>query len=73
MKVILFQLQPVALVSCEKKLSPNIVAIVVVMKLVKPCRLGWEWMGSPVQMPKSEGLQLRKHKARFVGFQCCKF
>nr|XP_023878474.1 protein BREAKING OF ASYMMETRY IN THE STOMATAL LINEAGE [Quercus suber] len=35
--------------------------------------LGWEWMGSPVQMPKSEGLQLRKHKARFVGFQCCKF
>ncbi|GLT54607.1 hypothetical protein SLA2020_277930 [Shorea laevis] len=32
--------------------------------------LGWEWMGSPVQMPKSEGLQLRKHKARCVGFQC---
>ncbi|KAE8098798.1 hypothetical protein FH972_016835 [Carpinus fangiana] len=32
--------------------------------------LGWEWMGSPVQMPKSDGLQLRKHKARCVGFQC---
>ncbi|XP_022137113.1 protein BREAKING OF ASYMMETRY IN THE STOMATAL LINEAGE [Momordica charantia] len=35
--------------------------------------LGLEWSGSPVQMPKSEGLQLRKHKSRCVGFQCCKF
>ncbi|XP_038893854.1 protein BREAKING OF ASYMMETRY IN THE STOMATAL LINEAGE [Benincasa hispida] len=36
--------------------------------------LGWEWSGSPVQMPKSKGLRLRKHKARCAGFQyCCKF
>ncbi|KAF3438014.1 hypothetical protein FNV43_RR20770 [Rhamnella rubrinervis] len=36
--------------------------------------LGWEWTGSPVQMPKSEGLRLRKHKGRcVVGFQCCRF
>ncbi|XP_059455769.1 protein BREAKING OF ASYMMETRY IN THE STOMATAL LINEAGE-like [Corylus avellana] len=32
--------------------------------------LGWEWMGSPMEMPKSDGRQLRKHKARCVGFQC---
>ncbi|KAK7388838.1 hypothetical protein VNO78_23665 [Psophocarpus tetragonolobus] len=35
--------------------------------------LGWEWIGSPVQMPKSEGLHLRKHKARALRFQCCRF
>ncbi|KAL5749004.1 hypothetical protein ACOSQ2_026301 [Xanthoceras sorbifolium] len=36
--------------------------------------LGWEWMGSPAQMPKSEGLHLRrKHKARSLNFQCCRF
>ncbi|PON46433.1 Protein BREAKING OF ASYMMETRY IN THE STOMATAL LINEAGE [Parasponia andersonii] len=35
--------------------------------------LGWEWSGSPERMPKSEGLRLRKHKARLVGFQCCRF
>ncbi|KAK0586460.1 hypothetical protein LWI29_007324 [Acer saccharum] len=35
--------------------------------------LGWEWMGSPAQMPKSEGLHLRKHKARSLTFQCCRF
>ncbi|CAJ1944242.1 unnamed protein product [Sphenostylis stenocarpa] len=29
-------------------------------------RLGWEWIGSPVQMPKSEGLHLRKPKARAI-------
>ncbi|RDX64749.1 Protein BREAKING OF ASYMMETRY IN THE STOMATAL LINEAGE, partial [Mucuna pruriens] len=32
--------------------------------------LSWEWIGSPVQMPKSEGLQLRKHKARANEFFC---
>ncbi|XP_062115030.1 protein BREAKING OF ASYMMETRY IN THE STOMATAL LINEAGE-like isoform X2 [Humulus lupulus] len=35
--------------------------------------LGWEWTGSPERMPKTEGLTLRKHKARFVVFQCCRF
>ncbi|XP_008454318.2 protein BREAKING OF ASYMMETRY IN THE STOMATAL LINEAGE isoform X2 [Cucumis melo] len=37
--------------------------------------LGWEWSGSPVQMPKSKGLQLRKHKVGCVGgfLFCCKF
>ncbi|TKY54994.1 BREAKING OF ASYMMETRY IN THE STOMATAL LINEAGE [Spatholobus suberectus] len=35
--------------------------------------LDWEWIGSPEQMPKSEGLHLRKHKARAVKFQCCRF
>ncbi|KAH1248564.1 Protein BREAKING OF ASYMMETRY IN THE STOMATAL LINEAGE [Glycine max] len=35
--------------------------------------LGWEWIGSPVQMPKSEGLHLRKNKARAMRFQCCRF
>ncbi|KAK7347371.1 hypothetical protein VNO80_21901 [Phaseolus coccineus] len=35
--------------------------------------LAWEWIGSPVQMPKSEGLHLRKHKFRAVTFQCCRF
>ncbi|XVF08890.1 hypothetical protein REPUB_Repub07fG0043200 [Reevesia pubescens] len=32
--------------------------------------LGWEWMGSPVQMPKSEGMNLRKNKALSLRFQC---
>ncbi|KAJ7978777.1 protein BREAKING OF ASYMMETRY IN THE STOMATAL LINEAGE [Quillaja saponaria] len=35
--------------------------------------LGWEWIDSPVQMPKSEGLHLRKQKVRPVRFQCCRF
>ncbi|ESR54058.1 protein BREAKING OF ASYMMETRY IN THE STOMATAL LINEAGE [Citrus sinensis] len=35
--------------------------------------LGWEWMGSPAQWPKSEGLQLRKNKTRSLTFQCCRF
>ncbi|XP_027368813.1 protein BREAKING OF ASYMMETRY IN THE STOMATAL LINEAGE [Abrus precatorius] len=35
--------------------------------------LVWEWIGSPVQMPKSEGLHLKKHKARFVPLQCFRF
>ncbi|KAL2338239.1 hypothetical protein Fmac_012685 [Flemingia macrophylla] len=35
--------------------------------------LGWEWIGSPVQMPKSEDLHQRKHKARAGRFQCCRF
>ncbi|XP_057951093.1 protein BREAKING OF ASYMMETRY IN THE STOMATAL LINEAGE [Malania oleifera] len=33
--------------------------------------LRWEWVGSPIQMPKSDGLQLRKQKARHIGFYCC--
>ncbi|XP_034673198.1 protein BREAKING OF ASYMMETRY IN THE STOMATAL LINEAGE [Vitis riparia] len=35
--------------------------------------LRWEGIGSPVQMPRSEDLQLRKHKARGLGFHCCRF
>ncbi|XP_031287563.1 protein BREAKING OF ASYMMETRY IN THE STOMATAL LINEAGE [Pistacia vera] len=35
--------------------------------------LGWEWKGSPAQMPKSEGLHLRKHKTISLSFQCCRF
>ncbi|CAN6717624.1 unnamed protein product [Malus baccata var. baccata] len=37
--------------------------------------LGWEWTGSPVQMPKREAMDLRKQKARCIGFQfqCCRF
>ncbi|KAG2407815.1 uncharacterized protein HKW66_Vig0026370 [Vigna angularis] len=35
--------------------------------------LSWEWIGSPVQMPKSSGLHLRKHKSRAVTFQCWRF
>ncbi|TKY73274.1 BREAKING OF ASYMMETRY IN THE STOMATAL LINEAGE [Spatholobus suberectus] len=35
--------------------------------------LGWEWVGSPVQMPKSEGLHLMKQKVRSVRFQSCEF
>ncbi|XP_022736558.1 protein BREAKING OF ASYMMETRY IN THE STOMATAL LINEAGE-like [Durio zibethinus] len=35
--------------------------------------LGWEWMGSPVQMPKSEGVNPRKNKAISVHFQCFRF
>ncbi|XP_044484856.1 protein BREAKING OF ASYMMETRY IN THE STOMATAL LINEAGE-like [Mangifera indica] len=35
--------------------------------------LGWEWMGSPAQMPKSEGLHLRKHKTISLSFHCCRF
>ncbi|XWS51264.1 hypothetical protein CRYUN_Cryun12cG0161800 [Craigia yunnanensis] len=35
--------------------------------------LGWEWMGSPVQMPKSKGMNPRKNKALSVRFQCFRF
>ncbi|XP_050376977.1 protein BREAKING OF ASYMMETRY IN THE STOMATAL LINEAGE [Argentina anserina] len=37
--------------------------------------LDMEWSGSPVHMPKPEGLDLRKHKARCIGlhFPCCRF
>nr|XP_011464281.1 PREDICTED: protein BREAKING OF ASYMMETRY IN THE STOMATAL LINEAGE [Fragaria vesca subsp. vesca] len=37
--------------------------------------LAVDWSGSPVHMPKPEGLDLRKHKARCVGlqFQCFRF
>uniref|UniRef100_A0A803R1B3 Uncharacterized protein n=1 Tax=Cannabis sativa TaxID=3483 RepID=A0A803R1B3_CANSA len=35
--------------------------------------LGWESTGSPERMPNTEGLRLRKHRARFVVFQCCRF
>ncbi|KAK7330264.1 hypothetical protein VNO77_24453 [Canavalia gladiata] len=35
--------------------------------------LGWDWIGSPVQMPKSEGFHLRKHKAPSVRFHCYRF
>ncbi|CAK9147908.1 unnamed protein product [Ilex paraguariensis] len=35
--------------------------------------LGLEWMESPEKMPKSEDLHSRKHKARIVRPQCCKF
>ncbi|XVE83914.1 hypothetical protein DITRI_Ditri16bG0126400 [Diplodiscus trichospermus] len=35
--------------------------------------LGWEWMGSPVQMPKSEGINPRKNKSLSVRFQCFRF
>ncbi|CAI9787178.1 unnamed protein product [Fraxinus pennsylvanica] len=31
--------------------------------------LGWEWIGSPMQMPKSQG----KHKSRNLLRQCCRF
>ncbi|CAK7323197.1 unnamed protein product [Dovyalis caffra] len=33
----------------------------------------WELIGSPVQMPKSESLYARKHKAPCARFQCCRF
>ncbi|KAH8487272.1 hypothetical protein Peur_069395 [Populus x canadensis] len=33
----------------------------------------WELIGSPVQMPKSESLHARKHKAPCARFQCCRF
>nr|XP_027188780.1 protein BREAKING OF ASYMMETRY IN THE STOMATAL LINEAGE-like [Cicer arietinum] len=36
-------------------------------------KLGWELIGSPVKMPKSKDLHLKKHKIRFVRFQCCGF
>ncbi|EEF47712.1 protein BREAKING OF ASYMMETRY IN THE STOMATAL LINEAGE isoform X2 [Ricinus communis] len=35
--------------------------------------LHWELMGSPVQMPRSESLYIRKHKASCARFQCCRF
>ncbi|GMI72201.1 BREAKING OF ASYMMETRY IN THE STOMATAL LINEAGE [Hibiscus trionum] len=35
--------------------------------------LGWEWMGSPVQMPKSGLINTRKNKADSVHFQCLRF
>ncbi|KAI4344000.1 hypothetical protein L6164_011278 [Bauhinia variegata] len=34
-------------------------------------RLGWEWIGSPVPMPKSEGAHRGKKKVRRVRLQCC--
>ncbi|KAI6683292.1 hypothetical protein NL676_029205 [Syzygium grande] len=38
--------------------------------------LRWEWMGSPVQMPKPEGKglpYLKKQRVPRVRFQCCRF
>ncbi|VVB17539.1 unnamed protein product [Arabis nemorensis] len=35
--------------------------------------LGVEWMGSPVQMPKSDDLSPKKQKPIALGFQCCRF
>ncbi|XP_022775848.1 protein BREAKING OF ASYMMETRY IN THE STOMATAL LINEAGE-like [Durio zibethinus] len=35
--------------------------------------LGWEWSGSPVQMPKSESMNPRKNKALSVRFHCFRF
>ncbi|KAJ4838112.1 hypothetical protein Tsubulata_003436 [Turnera subulata] len=35
--------------------------------------LHWEFMGSPVQMPKSEDLHMRKHRVHCARFQCCRF
>ncbi|XP_010522435.1 PREDICTED: protein BREAKING OF ASYMMETRY IN THE STOMATAL LINEAGE [Tarenaya hassleriana] len=35
--------------------------------------LGVEWMGSPVQMPKSDDLCSKKPKPLALGFQCCRF
>ncbi|XP_052180630.1 protein BREAKING OF ASYMMETRY IN THE STOMATAL LINEAGE-like [Diospyros lotus] len=35
--------------------------------------LRWEGIGSPVQMPKPDALQLRKPKARAVRLHCCRF
>ncbi|KAE8667928.1 hypothetical protein F3Y22_tig00112353pilonHSYRG00023 [Hibiscus syriacus] len=36
--------------------------------------LGWEWMGSPVQMPKSQGIiNTRKNKAPSLHFHCFRF
>ncbi|XP_042516862.1 protein BREAKING OF ASYMMETRY IN THE STOMATAL LINEAGE [Macadamia integrifolia] len=32
-----------------------------------------EWNGSPIKMPKPEGLHLRKQKLLRMGLQCCKF
>jgi hypothetical protein len=33
------------------------------------CRLDWEWIGSPVRMPKPEGQQHLKQKAGCVRFR----
>ncbi|CAL0330575.1 unnamed protein product [Lupinus luteus] len=35
--------------------------------------LNWEWVESPVRMPKSEGQHIKKQRLRFVRFQCCRF
>ncbi|CAN6877701.1 unnamed protein product [Brassica oleracea] len=35
--------------------------------------LGVEWMGSPVQMPKTDDLSPKKQKPIALGFQCCRF
>ncbi|KAJ1377745.1 hypothetical protein SESBI_48570 [Sesbania bispinosa] len=35
--------------------------------------LGWELIGSPTKMPKSEDLHLRKEKVGSMRFQCCRF
>ncbi|CAN8264886.1 unnamed protein product [Cochlearia groenlandica] len=35
--------------------------------------LGVEWMGSPVQMPKTDDLSPKKLKPIALGFQCCRF
>ncbi|KAF8089585.1 hypothetical protein N665_0502s0048 [Sinapis alba] len=35
--------------------------------------LGVEWMGSPVQMPKTDDLSPKKQGPIALGFQCCRF
>ncbi|KAL0890506.1 hypothetical protein Bca101_014489 [Brassica carinata] len=35
--------------------------------------LGVEWMGSPVQMPKTDDLSPKKQRPIALGFQCCRF
>ncbi|XP_061355251.1 protein BREAKING OF ASYMMETRY IN THE STOMATAL LINEAGE [Gastrolobium bilobum] len=35
--------------------------------------LGWERIGSPERMPKSEGLHLKKQRGLCDRFQCCRF
>ncbi|XP_019435633.1 PREDICTED: protein BREAKING OF ASYMMETRY IN THE STOMATAL LINEAGE isoform X2 [Lupinus angustifolius] len=35
--------------------------------------LNWEWVESPVRMPKSEDQHIKKQRLRFVRFQCCRF
>ncbi|XP_028753757.1 protein BREAKING OF ASYMMETRY IN THE STOMATAL LINEAGE [Neltuma alba] len=35
--------------------------------------LGWEWLGSPVQLPRTESMRPSKQKVRFLRFQCCRF
>lgn len=42
-------------------------------KFWQQCRLHEQWIGSPVKMPRSEDLSLRKSTASCVRFKCCKF